>query len=65
MEISMKRKLTWFDRLMTAVTFAEADEHDTGLKVLATPDTDAEKDKMAEPNEITLPADLHGAEIQS
>lgn len=29
----MKRKLTWFDRLMAAVTFAEANEHVTAKKM--------------------------------
>ena len=39
----MKTKLSWFDRIMTAVTFAEANEHAQGKSFLTTPDGKSEK----------------------
>lgn len=59
----MKTKLTWFDRIMAAVTFAEADERAEGLVYLVDSD-DSRKPKAAEKgcNDIPL-ADLHSAEV--
>ncbi len=31
----MKRKLTWFDRIMTTITFAEANAPEIGLQYLS------------------------------
>jgi len=39
----MKTKLSWFDRIMAAVTFAEANEHAQGKSFLTTPDGKSEK----------------------
>ena len=60
----MKIKLSWFDRIMAAVTFAEANEHMKGKSFLTTPAEGQEKKNCRECEPI-LAADLHGAEAQS
>jgi len=60
----MKTKLSWFDRIMAAVTFAEANEHAKGKSFLNIPADGPEKKNCRECDPI-LTADLHGAEAQS
>jgi hypothetical protein len=61
----MKTKITWFDRMMAAVTFAEANEQDTGEGFLNSSGRKSErKQKKAECNTV-LGTDLHGAEVHS
>ena len=52
----MKTKLSWFDRIMAAVTFAEANEHAQG-KMFLTPDSDSEKKQDCKDCEVVLRAE--------
>lgn len=49
----MKTKLSWFDRIMAAVTFAEANEHDQG-KMFLIPDGEPEKKQDCKESEVVL-----------
>jgi len=60
----MKTKITWFDRIMAAVTFAEANEQDLGKKFLTGTGRKPEREqKLEQCDDLTV--DLHGAEAHS
>lgn len=60
----MKEKLSWFDKMMAAVTFAEANEHSAGKEFVATTQRKPEtKEKRTEYDAI-LTTDIHGAEVR-
>ena len=61
----MKEKLSWFDRIMTAVTFAEANEHETGKHFLTDTGPKFANKKKSKQCDAVLAADMHGAEVQS
>ena len=61
----MKTKTTWFDRIMAAVTFAEANEQDTGRKLLDVHGRREEREQKCTECEGVLTTDLHGAEAHS
>ena len=61
----MNEKLSWLDRIMAAITFAEANESDVGKDFLTgTVSKTEKKHKCAECDDL-LTADLHGAEVHS
>jgi hypothetical protein len=49
----MKTKISWFDRIMAAVTFAEANEHAQG-KMFLIPDGELEKKQNCKECEVVL-----------
>ncbi|KPK00703.1 MAG: hypothetical protein AMJ60_00160 [Desulfobacterales bacterium SG8_35] len=61
----MKEKLSWFDRIMAAVSFAEANEHEVGREFLPGTGRTTEKKEKFEKCEAVLTSDLHGAELHS
>lgn len=61
----MKTKITWFDRMMAAVTFAEANEHDAGKGFLAGTEHKSVTEQTSKECDVVLTADLHGVEAQS
>ena len=60
----MKEKLSWFDRMMAAVTFAEANEHAKAKEFLTTTAKVAEKEGRCRECDAILTTDLHGAEVR-
>lgn len=61
----MKTKLTWFDRIMTAATFAEANEHRVAKQVLDTTVYRLETVRKCKECEPILSPELNGAEAHS
>ena len=61
----MKTKITWFDKLMAAVTFAEANEGHTGEKFLTGSGRKSERQQKCKECNTVLATDLHGAEVRS
>ena len=61
----MKTKITWFDRIMAAVTFAEANEQDTGKNLLADSGRKTNRAPKCKECNTVLTTDLHGAEEHS
>jgi hypothetical protein len=61
----MKTKITWFDRIMAAVTFAEANEQAAGKTFLTDTRRRAERQQKCRECEDVLTTDLHGAEVHS
>lgn len=61
----MKEKLSWFDRIMAAVTFAEANEPEVGKEFLTTSVDNTVKQQKREECDAILATDMHGAEAQS
>jgi hypothetical protein len=61
----MKTKITWFDRIMAAVTFAEANEQDTGKSLLTDSGRKTNMAPKCKECNIVLTTDLHGAEVHS
>ena len=60
----MKEKLSWFDKMMAAVTFAEANEHNAGREFLTGTGRKAEKKEKGKEREAILATDLHGAKVR-
>ena len=60
----MKTKLTWFDRIMAAVTFAEANEHTKGKDFLTPGNKTTGENKCKECDDM-LTCDLNGVEAHS
>jgi len=61
----MKEKLSWFDRIMAAVTFAEANEPDVGKEFLTGTVRKSEREQKCKECDAILTHDLHGVEVQS
>jgi len=61
----MKTKITWFDRIMAAVTFAEANEQETGERFLTGRGLKSERKQKCKGSGTVLARDLHGAEVHS
>ena len=61
----MNEKLSWFDRIMAAVTFAEANEHDLGESFLTASGRTSEIEQKCKECGVLLSNDLQGAEAQS
>ena len=61
----MKTKLSWLDRIMAAVTFAEANEPDIGRELLCGNGCASEKKRKNRECETVLASDLHGANLHS
>ena len=61
----MNEKLSWFDRIMTAVTFAEANEHDAGKRFLAGYGLKSEGEQESKECGGLLTNDLQAAEARS
>jgi len=61
----MKTKLSWFDRIMSAVTFAEANEHTRARDILVTTGRKSEKEKKCTECDAILTTDMHGVEAHS
>ena len=61
----MGKKLSWFDRLMAAVTFAEANEHAKGKDFLSVTESRTDKQKNSKEQESFISTDLHTAEAKS
>jgi len=59
----MKEKLSWFDKMMAAVTFAEANEHTAGKEFVTTTRHTSEKKKKCTECDAILTTDMHGAEV--
>ncbi len=64
-EVNMKTKLSWFDRIMTAVTFAEANEHAKAKEVLGTTGRESEMETKCTDCNAILTTDMHGVEAHS
>jgi hypothetical protein len=64
-EANMKTKLSWFDRIMSAVTFAEANEHTRAKEILDTTGLKSEKEKKCTECDAILTTDMHGVEAHS
>ena len=60
----MKEKLSWFDKVMAAVTFAEANEHTAGKEFLTTTKRKSEKNERCKECDAILASDMHGAEVR-
>ena len=61
----MKTKITWFDKVMAAVTFAEANEPDLGKEFLSGTARKPGKEQISKERDDILATDLHGAEVHS
>lgn len=61
----MKRNLSWFDKTMAAVTFAEANEHTAGKKFLTITDGDSGKVQKCKKGDVALAPDLRCVEINA
>lgn len=59
----MKEKLSWFDRVMAAVTFAEANEPEKGKEFLTTTAKIAETEGKCRECDAILTTELHRAEV--
>jgi hypothetical protein len=64
-EAQMKTKLSWFDRIMTAATFAEANEHGTAKKFLSGAENMSEDKNHCKDCNVVLSNQLHGAKANS
>ena len=60
----MKTTITWLDRMMAAVTFAEANEHDAGKSFLAGTEPKSVREQKCKECSAVI-TDLHGAEAAS
>ena len=61
----MKTKITWFDKIMAAVTFAEANEPAVGKEFLSGTTRELGKEQKCKECDAVLTTDLHGAEVHS
>ncbi|MBU0729680.1 MAG: hypothetical protein KKE17_14085 [Proteobacteria bacterium] len=58
----MKKQLSWFDRLMLQITFAEGNDHESALDFMNTaPQKGPEKQKDYSANNNNLTEILHSA----
>jgi hypothetical protein len=63
-EAVMKQKLSWFDKFMAAVTFAEANEHNRAIEFLPATGRKSERKQQCKECDAILTTDLHGAEVR-
>ena len=56
----METRITWFDRIMAAATFAEANEQETGIKLVAGTGRKSEKTPHCKECDAVLVTDLQG-----
>jgi hypothetical protein len=61
----MKTKISWFDRMMAAATFAEANEHETAKELLTGSGSNSENRHHCKDSDTCYAADLHGAKANS
>lgn len=61
----MKIKLSWFDRIMTAAAFAEANEHGTAKKFLIGAENMSENKSNCKGCDVVLANQLQGAKANS
>lgn len=61
----MKTTITWLDRMMAAVTFAEANEHNAGKGFLAGTERKSVREQKCKECNAVITTDLHGAEAAS
>jgi hypothetical protein len=61
----MKTKLSWLERIMAAVTFAEANEHATAKEFLVGTGSTAGNQRRCQDCDPILATDLHGANANS
>ena len=64
-EAKMKTKITWFDRVMAAATFAEANEHETAKEFLAGAVNVAENKNRCKDCDANYAADTNGVKTNS
>jgi hypothetical protein len=61
----MKQKITWFDRIMAAVSFAEADEPATARGILTDIAHTPEKREKCKDHDVLLAPDMQGVDCKS
>ena len=63
-EAVMKTKLTWFDRIMAAVTFAEANEPVEADHLLTGTKCESDKEEQCHERDVIITTDLQGIQAQ-
>jgi hypothetical protein len=61
----MKTKITWFDRVMAAATFAEANEHETAKEFLISTGTTPGNKLHCEDRDACRGPEPHNAKVNS
>jgi hypothetical protein len=61
----MKTKITWFDRMMAAATFAEANEQGTARELLTGSGRNSKNRHHCKESDACYAADLNGAKANS
>jgi hypothetical protein len=60
----MKEKLSWFDRVMAAVTFAEANEHNAAKEYLRATGQKSERQQKCRECSSAFTDEMHGAKVR-
>jgi len=61
----MKTKITWFDRIMAAATFAEANEHETAKELLSGAVNMSKNRNHCKDCDASYAVDMNGAKTNS